>query len=104
MRRSAVSACRRRKEANGLPRPRIAGHDCAARSQPQRAYRGGNRRATLNPKSHSEQIAARLDRYAAETQKTAAASMFGDVVMPADVLRTTLRKDGATEPESPLRV
>lgn len=26
--------------------------------------------------------------------------MFGDVVMPADVLRTTLRKDGATEPES----
>ncbi len=50
-----------------------------------------------------EQIAARLQRYATEAQKNLSApSMFGDVVAPADVLRTTLKNEGveAEEPAS----
>ena len=42
-----------------------------------------------------EQIAARLQRYATEAQKNLSApSMFGDVVRPADVLRTALKNEG----------
>ena len=48
-----------------------------------------------------DQIAAQLQRYATEAQKNLAApSMFGDVVTPSEVLRTTLKNEGveAVEP------
>jgi ddrB-like ParB superfamily domain len=49
-----------------------------------------------------EQIAARLQRYATEAQKNLAApSLFGDVVEPSQVLRTTLKNEGAEAIEEP---
>jgi hypothetical protein len=47
-----------------------------------------------------DQISARLQRYATEAQKNLAApSMFGDVVEPSAVLRTTLKNEGVEADE-----
>jgi len=49
-----------------------------------------------------DQIAARLQRYATEAQKNLAApSMFGDVVEPSEVLRTTLKNEGVEDEPAP---
>jgi hypothetical protein len=61
------------------------------------------KRLVLNDKGQiasREQVAARLQHYAAEAQKNAAGpSLFGETVAPSQVLRTTLKNEGV-EPEA----